>query len=370
MLNKIILEDNIQKAKETIERCNKIVIVTHTSPDGDAIGSSLALYHFLLEWGKEVNVLVANKFPIFLQWMAGAENIVISECRSGAAKELTQAADLIFCLDFNTLKRIEPLSTLVREAKAQKIMIDHHPNPGDFCDVTISHPEISSTSELIFRFICHMNMFDAINRSCAECIYAGMMTDTGAFTYNSNDGHIYHIIGELLKKGINKDMIHDRVYNHYSECRLRLQGYVLYERMKLYPQHHTALLTLSREEQRHFLWRKGDTEGFVNLPLSVDGIVFSVFIREEGNGVKISLRSKGDFPANRFVKEIFDGGGHLNAAGGEFRGTLEDAVGRFEKALPDYDELLQLTHSKSEISGKEPHHEGESMPPEREFSAQ
>ncbi|MDR0542181.1 MAG: bifunctional oligoribonuclease/PAP phosphatase NrnA [Dysgonamonadaceae bacterium] len=340
MLNKIIPENSIQKAKKMIEHGDKIVIVTHISPDGDAIGSSLALYHFLLEWGKEVNVLVPNNFPGFLKWMDGAKDIVVAEWRENTAKELMQAADLIFCLDFNAPKRIESIAPWLKEAKAQKIMIDHHPCPENFCDITISHPEISSTSELIFRFICRMGMFDYMNKSCAECIYTGMMTDTGAFSYNSNDSHIYYIIGELMGKGVDKDAIYDKIYHHYSESRLRLQGYVLYEKMKIYDTYHTALITLSQEEEQRFQWKRGDTEGFVNMPLSIDGIVFSAFIREEENMVKISLRSKGDFPANQFAAEIFDGGGHLNASGGEFYGRLEEAVALFEEALPKYAEQL------------------------------
>ena len=340
MLNKIIPENSIQKAKKIIEHCDKIVIVTHTSPDGDAIGSSLALYHFLIEWGKEVNVLVPNNFPGFLKWMHGAKDIVVAEWKENIAKELIEAADLIFCLDFNALKRIHPLTEWVKESGAEKIMIDHHPSPEDFCGLTISHPEISSTCELIFRFICRLGMFDFMNKSCAECIYAGMMTDTGAFTHSSNDRHIYYIISELLGKGIDKDAIYDKVYHHYSEGRLRLQGYVLYEKMKIYESCHTALITLSHEEQQRFQWKRGDTEGFVNMLLSMDGIVFSAFIREEANLVKISLRSKGAFPANQFAAEVFDGGGHLNAAGGEFYGKLDDAIALFEEALPRYSEQL------------------------------
>ena len=336
MLNKIIPENSIQKAKKWIERCDKMVIVTHTSPDGDAIGSSLALYHFLVEAGNDVNVLVPNNFPSFLKWMRGVKDIVVAEWKENTARELIEAADLIFCLDFNALKRIEPLTAWVKESGAKKIMIDHHPDPENFCDLTISHPEIASTSELIFRFICRMGMFDLMNKACAECIYAGMMTDTGAFTFNSNDKPVYFIIGELLGKGIDKDGIYDKVYNHYSESRLRLKGYVLYEKMKIYEDCHAALITLSHEEEQQFQWKRGDTEGFVNMPLSIEGIVLSAFIREEADRVKISLRSKGTFPANQMAAEVFDGGGHLNAAGGEFFGKLDEAVALFEEALPRY----------------------------------
>jgi phosphoesterase RecJ-like protein len=340
MLNKVIAESNIQKAKKMIESCDKIVIVTHVSPDGDAIGSSLALYHFLMEWGKEVNVLVPNNFPGFLKWMNGAKDVLVAEWREHVAREMISAADLIFCLDFNVLKRIEQVAPWVEKARGRKIMIDHHLDPEAFCDVTISHPEISSTSELIFRFICRMGMFDFMNQACAECIYTGMMTDTGAFTYQSNDRPIYYIISELLGKGIDKDAIYDRVYNHYSENRLRLQGYVLYEKMKIYEAYHTALIVLSREEQERFQWKRGDTEGFVNMPLSIEGIVFAVFIREEENLIKISLRSKGRFPTNQFAAEIFNGGGHLNASGGEFYGKLEEAVALLENSLPKYSRQL------------------------------
>lgn len=340
MLNKIIAEKLIQKAGKILDVSDKIVIISHVSPDGDAVGSSLGLYHFLLQLGKSVNVLMPNGFPDFLRWMKAGSDITIADKNQSMARELLQAADLIFCLDFNALKRIELLASWVEVSQAKKIMIDHHPDPESFCDVTISYPEISSTSELIFRFICRMGMFDYMDKPAAECIYTGMMTDTGAFTFNSNSAQIYFIISELLRKGINKDEIYDKVYNNYSESRIRLQGYVLHEKMKIFHDYHTAVIALSQEEQARFQWKKGDTEGFVNIPLSIQGIIFSVFIREEKGIVRISLRSKGDFPTNRFASEVFGGGGHLNASGGEFDGTLEDAFALFMKALPDYKQLL------------------------------
>ncbi|MDR0413046.1 MAG: bifunctional oligoribonuclease/PAP phosphatase NrnA [Dysgonamonadaceae bacterium] len=340
MLNKIISESNIQKAKKLIDKSDKIIIITHISPDGDAIGSSLALYHFLLQTGKSVNVVVPNNFPGFLKWLKGAKDIVVKEWKENLVRELLDAADLIFCLDFSIPKRIDQLGPMVERSAAPKIMIDHHLHPEHFCDVTISHPEISSTSELIFRFICRLGMFEHIDKNIAECIYLGMMTDTGAFTYNSNSPYIYYIISELIEKGIDKDAIYDKVYNAYSESRLRMQGYLLCEKMKLFKEYRAALIVLSRDEQKKFQWRKGDTEGVVNIPLSIENIIFSVFIREDENMIKISLRSKGTFPANRFAAEIFNGGGHLNASGGEFFGSLEEAVTLFEEALPKYAEYL------------------------------
>ena len=340
MITKIIAEAQIQKAKKYIDYVDRIIIVTHISPDGDAIGSSLALYHFLLEMDKQVNIIVPNDFPDFLKWMKGANDIIIHEKSPQIATETIAAAELIFCLDFNILKRIENLAPLVEQSQAKKVMIDHHPSPDNFCNVTMSYPQISSTSEMIFRFICRMEFFEYINKQCAECIYTGMMTDTGSFTYNSNNSEIYFIIGELIKKGINKDEIYASVYNTSSIDRLKLQAYAIYEKMKFYPEYKTTLTTLSRKELEQFKFKRGDTEGFVNIPLGCDDVIFSVFIKEEKDFIKLSFRSKGDFPCNQFATEYFNGGGHLNASGGEYFGSFEDAIKHFEEALPKYKNLL------------------------------
>jgi len=340
MLNKIISEQSIQKAKKLIDKYDKIIIVTHTSPDGDALGSSLALYHFLMEYGKQVNIVVPNEFPEFLQWLPGTDQIIIAEKYPSLAAEALDAAELIFFLDFNALKRIEQLEPLVRKSSAHKILIDHHLDPEDFCEITISHPDICSTGELIFRFICRMGLFDFIDQPCAECIYTGMMTDTGGFTYNSNSPAIYYVISELLNKGIDKDAIHSRIYCNYSERKIRMQGFVLYNKMKILREYKTSLITLTYDEHQRFRSQKGDTEGFVNIPLSIKNVVFSAFIREEKEVVRISFRSKRNFPTNQFAREVFGGGGHLNASGGEFYGKLSDAVRVFEEALPRYKHLL------------------------------
>jgi len=340
MITKIIAEAEIQKAKQYIEDADRIVIVTHITPDGDAIGSSLGLYHFLLEMGKQANVIVPNDIPEFLRWMKGANDIIVHEKNHPIAEETIAAAELIFCMDFNVLKRIEKVAPAVEQSKAKKVMIDHHLSPGIFCNVTMSYPQISSTSEMVFRFICRMGFFEYLNKSCAECIYTGMMTDTGSFTYNSNKAEIYFIIGELIKKGINKDKIYALVYNTVSIDRLKLQGYAIYEKMKIYPEYRTSLITLSQQELDKFNFQRGDTEGFVNIPLSSNDIVFSAFIKEDKGYVKISLRSKGDFSCNQFAMDNFNGGGHLNASGGEYFGSFENAIKHFEKVLPKYKELL------------------------------
>lgn len=342
MLSKVILQANIDKVETYFERAGKLVIVTHVSPDGDALGSSLGLYHFLSSQGKTVNVIVPNAFPDFLRWMPGAKDIIRYDKYAEFADKLIGEADVICCLDFNALSRIDKMSKVVGEAPGRKVMVDHHLDPEPFCNVTISHPEISSTSELVFRLICRMGCFDDISFEGAECIYTGMMTDTGGFTYNSNSREIYFIISELLSKGIDKDEIYRRVFNTYSEGRLRLMGYVLYEKMQVFAQFRSALIWLTKAEQGQFQYMKGDTEGFVNMPLQIKGICFSVFLREdtEKNMIKVSLRSVGKFPCNKVAAEFFNGGGHLNASGGEFYGTVDEAIELFKRALVKYENLL------------------------------
>jgi Exopolyphosphatase-related proteins len=334
MITKIISEEKIRKVKKYIEKGESFVITAHVAPDGDALGSSLGLYLFLLEYGKEnVTVILPNDFPQFYRWMPGAKDIIIYEKYRDFADDLIKKADVIFCLDFNEPKRIDKMADAILASEGRKVMIDHHLNPGDFCRVVVSYPEISSTSEMIFRLICRMGHFDLITKKIAECIYTGMMTDTGSFSYNSNKPEIYNIIGELVKKGIDKDLIYRKVNQTSSEARMRLMGYVLYDKMEVFPELKTALITLSKEEQERFEYKTGDTEGFVNLPLGIDGIEFSVFIRDSKEYQKISLRSVGDFPCNLFAGKFFNGGGHKNASGGEFYGSLEEAVSTFKKGL-------------------------------------
>jgi phosphoesterase RecJ-like protein len=342
MLSKVISQANIDHVEKWFERADKVVIVSHVSPDGDAIGSSLGLYHFLLSQDKTVHVIVPNAFPDFLKWMPGAKDIIQYNRYKDFADKLINEADVLCVLDLNVLSRLDEMKDVVEQSPARKMLVDHHLYPGDFARITISHRHISSTSELVFRLICQLGNFSDLTKEAAECIYTGMMTDTGAFTYNSNNREIYLIIGELLSLGIDKDEIYRNVYNNNSENRLRLQGYVLYEKMQLFPQFNAALIALSRDEQKNFHYMKGDTEGLVNMPLSIKGICFSVFLREdtEKDMIKISLRSVGTFPCNQVAAEFFNGGGHLNASGGEFYGPLEEAVKLFMQALVKYEDLL------------------------------
>ena len=342
MLTKVIAQAEVDHVEKWFERAEKIVIVSHVSPDGDAIGSSLGLYHFLTSQEKTVNVIVPNAFPEFLHWMPGAKEVIVYEKYKEYADKLINEADVLCCLDFNVLSRIDEMEEVVKNTPARKMMVDHHLYPGDFCRITISHPEISSTSELVFRLICQLGNFSDITKEGAECIYTGMMTDTGGFTYNSNDREIYYIISELLSKGIDKDEIYRKVFNTHSEGRLRLMGYVLYDKMQVFPEFNSALIWLDASEQKRFQYKKGDTEGFVNIPLSIKDVRFSVFLREDAEKkmVKVSLRSVGTFPCNKVAAEFFNGGGHLNASGGEFYGPMEEAINLFKQALVKYQDLL------------------------------
>ncbi len=341
MLTKIIEQSKIDRFKKWFVRAEKIVLIAHVGPDGDAIGSSLGLWHFFQSQGKDATVVMPNAFPDFLKWMPGSKEIILFEEEEEHATKLLNEADVICCLDFNALSRVAEMEEVVRNSPARKMMVDHHLHPEDFCAITISHPEISSTSELVFRLICRLGFYSEITKEGAECIYTGMMTDTGGFTYNSNNREIYYIISELLSKGIDKDAIYRKVFNTYSACRLRLMGHVL-TTMEVHQEYSTAILTLSAEEQEKFNYVKGDSEGFVNIPLSIEFVNFSCFFREDSEKqmIKVSLRSVGDFPCNKLAAKYFNGGGHLNASGGEFYGTLDEAKERLYAAMKEFKKLL------------------------------
>ncbi len=336
MLTKILDENLIQKAKHVLSHADKVAIIPHVGPDGDAVGSSLALADFLKGQDKEVQVLLNDSIPDFLKWLPGAEAILVHTEQPEACAAFMKKADAMVFLDFNQRKRMGGLEAYLEGSKAKTILMDHHPHPDTFADVTLSYPQIASTSEIVFRYICRIGAFDVMTKACATCVYTGMMTDTGAFTFNSNNEEMYYIISQLIRKGVNKDEVYDRVYNTYTADRMRLMGFVLYERMQLWESMKTAVIALSMEDLRPFEYKVGDTEGFVNLPLSIDGVIFSVFLREDVDKIKLSFRSKGSFPCNKIAAEFFNGGGHLNAAGGEFYGSLQDAVKRLEESIPDF----------------------------------
>jgi bifunctional oligoribonuclease and PAP phosphatase NrnA len=269
--------------------------------------------------------------------MPGAHKALVYSLQPKACEAFLEKAEVVLCLDFNQLKRMGRLGEIVGTSSAKKVMFDHHPNPDSFADVQISYPQLASTSEIVFRYICRSGCFEEMSKECAECVYTGMMTDTGAFTYNSNSEEMYYIISQLIHKGIDKDAIYNKVFNTWSADRMKLMGFVLNHRMKIFPEYKAAMMYLTLEDLKDFNYQIGDAEGFVNMPLSISGIIVSVFVREDTDKIKLSFRSQGSFPVNKMAAELFNGGGHLNAAGGEFYGTTDEALQKIEAALPSYD---------------------------------
>lgn len=340
----------LTQANALIEAARRIVIFTHLAPDGDAMGSSLAMYHWLRNQSKEVRVVVPNAFPNFLAWIPSAEHILVYETHTAEAEAYIAEADLCLCLDFNDPKRIGPLGELVLQKSCPKILIDHHLYPADFATVVFSQPEAPATCALVYQFIEQtaqqkkLDLSKVLTTEIATCIYTGLMTDTGNFAFNSNDPTMYETIAALIRAGINKDAIYNAVFNQYSEDRMRLMGYCLHQKMRIFPEYHAALIALSEKELKSFRFKPGDAEGIVNLPLQITDVYYSVLMRVEKkqvNGkwqskIKLSLRSQGDRPVNILASEVFNGGGHKNASGGDFYGSLTKAIEAFEKAIPHY----------------------------------
>ena len=336
-----IAPDLIETVRQLVLTSKDIVITCHVSPDGDALGSSCALWFVLKALGKTVNIVTADCAPRTLQFLPGVRDIVAATRQGDRAHELLSKADLIFCMDFNDPERVDRLTDALTNSKARKVVIDHHLDPRIEADVIISHPEVSSTSALLYIFFWQAGWTRYLNRSSAACIYTGMMTDTGNFSYNSNDPDLYLIIYDLMRKGIDKDNLYKLVMNTSSESRVRIMGYGQY-RMQILPDHRASIIMLSSAELREFDYNKGDTEGLVNIPLSIPDVTYSVFLREDDkNCVKVSMRSKGEFSVSRICEENFGGGGHTNAAGGEFHGPLEQALDKLLEIIPNYDKYLQ-----------------------------
>lgn len=337
MISKIIPEEKIIACLKAINKASKILIISHKGPDGDSIGSSLALYNFLVSQGKDTWIMIPDEAPGRLMFLPGSDNIIVFENDEQQAADLLKSCDLLFCLDFNKPKRAGKAGTYIINSKARKVMVDHHPDPDNFADIIISHPEICATSELVFRIICRMGYFPEMNKETAECICAGILSDTGGLAYNSNNPEVYTIFTEILKKGVDKDEIYRKVINSSSENRLRLTGHFLLNCMKIYPEKHSAISCLKKKDLDKFGHQTGDTDGLVNLPLRIEGVYFSVLVREEEQGtIKLSFRSQGDFAVNKIASDLFGGGGHKNAAGGESTDSMEEVVQKLEQALDKY----------------------------------
>ena len=340
----ILTSDQVAQLSHLISDAKNIIITCHKSPDGDAIGSTLGWAEYLRSIGKEPTIIVPDQYPDFLSWIPNTEKIVRYDKHPEKCDMLFKIADLIFCLDYNTTSRVDEMEKALVSSTAPKVLIDHHLDPDVPAVLTISHPDLSSTCELVFRIVWPLDGFNRLSKQFAIPIYCGMMTDTGGFLYNSTRSEIYFIIGELLTKHIDKDKIYRNVYHNYSESRIRLMGFVMYEKLVYLPESHAAYYSLTRQEQKRFHFIKGDAEGLVNIPQQIKGLKLSISLREDTdkpNIVWVSLRSVDDFPCNKMAEEFFNGGGHLNASGGRINGTMEEAIATVNQAIKAYDTLLR-----------------------------
>ena len=332
--------------QELIAASSHIVITCHKSPDGDAIGSSLAWAEYLHSLGKVSVVLVPDAYPDFLQWLPNTQTIVRYDKHPENGDMLLKTADLVFCLDYNESSRVEMMQAALDGVTARKVVIDHHLLPstttaddGAGERLLISRPELSSTCELVFRIVWQLGGFELMPKSWAVQVYCGMMTDTGGFTFNSTRPEIFFIIGQLLTKRIDKDKIYRKVYNNYSSWAIRLRGYVMCNKLNVFEDLHAAYFSISKKEMHDFHFIKGDAEGLVNEPLRIKNMRLSISLREDDrvpNLVWVSLRSVDNFPCNKMAEQYFNGGGHLNASGGRLNCSLQEAEQITRKAIMEF----------------------------------
>lgn len=335
MISHIIDQTVILKLQSLINSVQRIAITCHKSPDGDALGSTLALCSVLRRMGKDAVVVTPDMAPKALEFIPGTRDIVVFTKQELRARHVLNEAQLIFCLDFNSLHRIDRLGEIIEPLKTKRVLIDHHLHPEDIFDLAISHPEASSTCELVFRVFMQMGLLRLMDRQAASCLYVGLTTDTGGFAYNCDNPEFYEILASIMRRHIDRIGLYNKAMNTFSADSLRLQGYAISEKMKLFPGQGAALIVIDKQELERFNYNRGDTETLVNKPLAIPGIYWSVFMREDADKIKVSCRSQGDFSVSDICARYFNGGGHENAAGGDFLGSLDEAVAVFYQVLGD-----------------------------------
>lgn len=344
------------KAKELfglLKESERIVLTCHVRPDGDAIGSTLGLWHLLKVLGKEPNVIVPDKAPNSLSFLPGFKEIAVYTSHKEFCEKTVSECQLIICCDFNTPSRQDSLAPLIQNATCKKVLIDHHQEPDNFTDLTFSDPKMSSTCELVFRIIAAMGLYDKVDKECATCLLTGIITDTRNFTVNIHYTDIYDILMRLMEKDVDKNWIVKEALNTRSLNSLRLEAYAISQKMEIFLEHKCALITLDLNELNRFSYEKGDTEGLVNRPLEVRGLVYSIFMREDPDCVKVSARSCDDFPVSEICKNLYGGGGHIQAAGAEYHGSLEDCRKLLIDHLKDYDKFIQKRDEKLNTNKQE-----------------
>ncbi len=318
----------------------RIVIVTHTNPDGDAVGSSLAWAEKMRELGHRATCIVPNKYPYFLDWMPGIGEIIVHKNDpEGRAARAVAEADMIFCLDFNAVTRLESLSeTIAANTTARRVLIDHHLSPADGFDLRFSYPEASSTCYLVYTLLAELFGVEAITRTMGESLYVGMMTDTGNFAFSSLTPGLFRAVASLIERGLDIPRIHNNVYNSYTEGRARLFGYVINRKMEVIEEGTVAYMSLLEHEMRRFGFQQGDSEGFVNYPLTIKKMKMSAMFLAHRRFIRISLRSRGDVDVNLFARRYFDGGGHRNAAGGKSFVSMQETIDHYIRSVREFAE--------------------------------
>ncbi|WP_425466532.1 DHH family phosphoesterase [Roseivirga ehrenbergii] len=317
------------------------MITTHHKPDADALGSSLGMANYLIKKGHNVKVITPSDYPGFLNWMKGNDNVLVySDENSEQVQRFINEADTIITLDFSVLHRINEMGEMVRNAKAFKVNVDHHLEPEDFADYRLWDTKAASTCELCFELIVMLGDKALIDKDIAECLYAGIMTDTGGFRHPNTTQNVHEVVAELIGIGADNAKIAKEIYDTNSLNRLKFLGFALSQKLEVLPEFHTAYFAITNDELNQFESKTGDTEGLVNYALSLEGIVLAVLFKDSGDGIKMSFRSIGEFPANEIASKYFNGGGHRNAAGGKTEGTLEETVDKFKSILKDYKPLL------------------------------
>ncbi len=333
--------ENLEGLKTLLFKPKKVFITTHPRPDADALGSSLGLANYLKKFGHDVTVVTPTSYPEFITWMKGNDEVIIYKGNEEKAKQLLDKAELIFCLDFCNLNRIDELGDLIREkSTTPKVLIDHHIDPEDFSEFKLWSSKASATAELIYDFILQMGDEDKIDVDIAECIYAGIMTDTGSFRFPATSPKVHLIIAELIKKGVDNAKIHRLVYDNNSEIRLRFLGHCLSNLLVVKQELGAAYIAIPLADKKRFDAKLGDTEGIVNYALSIKGIKFATMIKEEVDMVKFSFRSTGEFSVNEFARDNFNGGGHKNAAGGRSDLSFKETIAKFETLLERYKDKI------------------------------
>lgn len=340
-----MIDKNIRSIGELLAEKRRITVVSHTNPDGDAIGAGLGLTKILTRLGHEVRFMVPNNYPYFLDWIDGIELIHIYKTEKEACDKFIAASDVVFCVDFNLIDRLEGLGVaIMANGGAKKVLIDHHPMPPEgVYDIMISDAAASSTSLLIYNLIVGLGAERFLDKSVAESLYVGISTDTGNFSFGNLSPELFRTVARLVECGIDLPKLNIGIYNNFSADRMRLMGYILDKKMKFTDKPWIAYMSLDAEEMKKYNFRQGDSEGFVNLPLSIKDVRMSVIFIEAADCIKVSLRSQGDIDVNRFARKYFNGGGHKNAAGGKYFGALGDCIAFFLEVI---DDIVQNSCSK------------------------